>query len=260
MKMLIAAVVIAFIQVATVSAQGIQLAMKNNFFDDIRSNYLPLLFDHISNGYDIGSYEFGNRWTSINLTDSKLSIPCNDSQIFTDDFEVVAPKDGSSAFGLKMSGISIDLESNFTARLLISGTSGHVHALISNIDIDLEIELDTQQGINKQMAPKVNINNIQIGVDKKETKIEITGGVLPWMINILENMFQDYLIDYALNTLKTELQTTYLDDLNQLALKYLQNIYIADNIGFDMSLSEKPSDINGTFMLDLNGTFLLEDP
>lgn len=90
------------------------------------------------------------------------------------------------------------------------------------------------------MAPKVNINKIDIGVDKKDTKIEISGGVLPWMLSFLEKMFQDHLIEYALSKLKSELQTTFLDDLNQLALKYLQNIYIGDNIGFDLSLSEKP--------------------
>jgi hypothetical protein len=37
-------------------------------------------------------------------------------------------------------------------------------------------------------------------------------------------------------------------------------VYLFDNIGFDLSLNEKPTDVNGTFMLDLNGTFMLEDP
>jgi hypothetical protein len=64
------------------------------------------------------------------------------------------------------------------------------------------------------MAPKVNINKIDIAVDKKETKIEITGGVLPWMLSFIERMLQDHLIDYALKELKTELETAFLDDLN----------------------------------------------
>ena len=110
------------------------------------------------------------------------------------------------------------------------------------------------------MAPKVNIKNLKLGVDKKETKIEITGGVVPWMLSFIERMLQSYLIDYILKELETELQTAFLDDLNNLALKYLQNLYIADNIGFDFSLNEKPAAVNRTFMLDLNGTFLLEDP
>jgi len=45
-----------------------------------------------------------------------------------------------------MNNINVDLESNFTAKLLISKTSGHIKALVSKIDIDLEIELDTQEG------------------------------------------------------------------------------------------------------------------
>jgi len=110
------------------------------------------------------------------------------------------------------------------------------------------------------MAPKVNINKIDINIDRKETKIEITGGVIPWMLSFIERMLQNYLIDYVLKTLETELKTAFLDDLNQLAVKYLQNVYIADNIGLDLSLNEKPNDVNGTFMLDLNGTFMLEDP
>lgn len=62
---------------------------------------------------------------------------------------VVPPQSGSSKFGLKMSDVTVDLESNFTARLLISGTNGHIKALISKIDIDLEVELDTQEGFKK---------------------------------------------------------------------------------------------------------------
>jgi len=45
-----------------------------------------------------------------------------------------------------------------------------------------------------------------------------------------------------------------------LAVKYLQNVYLADHIGLDISLNEKPNDVNGTFMIVLNGTFMLEDP
>lgn len=244
----------------TVSSQGIQFAIKNNFFDDVKSNYLPLLFDHIAHGYDIGSYVLGNSWTKINLTDSVLSIPNNDRQQFAKDFDVTAPKAGSSIFSLKMSDVTVNLDSNFTAQLLISKTKGHVKALMSKVEIDLEIELDTQEGFNKQMAPKVNINKINIGLDKKETKVEITGGVIPWMLSFIEGIFQSYLIDYVIKELESELQTTFVDDLNHLALKYLQNIYIGDQIGLDLSLNEKPTDLNGTFMIDLNGTFLLEDP
>jgi len=110
------------------------------------------------------------------------------------------------------------------------------------------------------MAPKVNIKKINLSVDKKETNIEITGGVIPWMLSWIEGLLQSYLIDYILSELLKELQTDFLDDLNQLALKYLQRVYIADKIGLDLSLNEKPNDVNGTYMLDLNGTFMLEDP
>lgn len=96
------AAIIALLHVVTVSAQGVQFAIKNNFFDDVRSNYLPMLFDHIANGYDIGAYAFGNKWASVNLTESMLSLPGNDRQKFSDDFEVVPPQPGSSTFGLKM--------------------------------------------------------------------------------------------------------------------------------------------------------------
>lgn len=132
--------------------------------------------------------------------------------------------------------------------------------MVKNIEVDLEIELATQDGTNKELAPKVNINKIDINVDKKQTEIKITGGVIPYMLSFIERMLQSYLIDYILKELQTELQTTFKDDINQLALKYLQNVYLADNIGLDISLNEKPTDLNGTFMLDLNGTFLVEDP
>ena len=102
-----------------------------------------MLFDHIGQGYVIGSYEFGSKWANINLTESVISLPNNDRQKFTDDFEITAPESGSSTFGLKMNSVDVDLESNFTSRLLISKTSGHIKALISKIDIDLEIELAT---------------------------------------------------------------------------------------------------------------------
>ena len=159
-----------------------------------------------------------------------------------------------------MKKVSVDLESNFTAKLLISNTAGHISAIISNIDINLEVELDTQTGFHNELAPKVNINKIDIDIDKKQTKIEITGGVIPYMLNFIERMVQSHLIDYALKELKTELETSFSDDINQLAVKYLQNVYLADNLGLDISLNEKPNDVNGTFMIDLNGTFMLEDP
>ena len=79
------------------------------------------------------------------------------------------------------------------------------------------------------------------------------------MLNFVEKMLQGHLIDYMIGKLKTELETTFLDDLNDLAVKYLQNVYLADQIGFDVSLNEKPNDTNGTFMMDFNGTFLIED-
>lgn len=37
-------------------------------------------------------------------------------------------------------------------------------------------------------------------------------------------------------------------------------MYLADDVGFDISLNEKPTDLNGTFMIDLNGTIMIEDP
>lgn len=85
--------------------------------------------------------------------------------------------------------MSVEVESDFTAHFLLSDTTGHINAVISNIDIHLDVELDTQKGFNNELAPKVNINNIQIGVDKKETKITITGGVIPFMVNNIEKMF-----------------------------------------------------------------------
>ena len=157
----------------------------------------------------------------MNLTESRLSLPGNDRFKFAKDFTVVPPETGTSKFGLKMSNVSVDLESNFTAKFLISNTAGHVSAVISNIDIDLEIEIGTQEGFQKELAPKVNINKIDIGVDKKDTKIEITGGVIPYMLNFIERMIQNHLIDYALKELKTELETNFLDDINQMAVKYL---------------------------------------
>ena len=85
-----------------------------------------------------------------------------------------------------MSNVDVDLESNFTSKILISTTNGHIHALVSKIDIDMDIELATQEGFRNQMAPKVNIKNLKLGIDKKETKIEITGGVVPWMLSFIE--------------------------------------------------------------------------
>jgi hypothetical protein len=64
------------------------------------------------------------------------------------------------------------------------------------------------------MAPKVNIKKIEIGVDKKETQIDITGGIVPWMLTRIERLLQSYLIDYILAELQKELQTDFLDDLN----------------------------------------------
>ena len=97
------------------SSQGIQFALKNNFFNDVRSNYLPMLFDHVGNGYNIGSFSYGNKWASINLNESTLSLPDNDRDKFTNDFEVVPPKAGESTFGIKMNKINVDFESNFTS-------------------------------------------------------------------------------------------------------------------------------------------------
>jgi len=104
---------------------------------------MPMLFDHFGHGYEIGSYMFGNKWASINLTESVLSLPNNDRDKFANDFLVTPPQDGSSIFGLKMSNVDVDLESNFTSKILISTTNGHIHALVSKIDIDLDIELAT---------------------------------------------------------------------------------------------------------------------
>ena len=145
--------------------------MKNNFFNDVRSNYLPMLFDHVSNGYDIGKYTFGNKWATINLNENVLSLPNNDRNKFTNDFEVVPPETGSSTFGIKMHKITVDFESNFTSQILISKTEGHIKAPISNIDIELEVELATQKGFRDELAPKVNIKKINIDVDSKDTDI-----------------------------------------------------------------------------------------
>ena len=218
-----------------------------------------MLFDHISNGYDIGPFSYGNKWASIELKESLLSLPDNNRDKFTNDFVVVPPKAGESTFGLQMNKITVEFESNFTSQILISKTKGHIKALVSNIDIELEAELATQEGYRKEMAPKINIKKINIDIDKKQTKIEITGGIVPWMLTKIERMLQGFLIDYIMKELKTELETTYLDDLNQLAVKYLQYVYLADNIGFDFSLDQKPTDKKDTFLLDLNGTFMTQD-
>ena len=80
------------------------------------------------------------------------------------------------------------------------------------------------------------------------------------MITIIERVIQGPLIDYTIKELKIELETNFSNDLNKLAVQYLLYVYLADDIGFDFSLNEKPNDLNGTFMLDLNGTFFIEDP
>lgn len=148
-----------------------------------------------------------------------LYLPGNNRWKFANDFEVVPPPPGSSTFGLKMKQESVELEFNYFSKLLyIFKNSGHVHALIKDLHVDLEIELATQDGANKELAPKVNINKIDINVDKKHTEIKISGGVIQYMFNLFESMFQRYLISYILKEVQKELKTTILDNLNKEAL------------------------------------------
>lgn len=99
-----------------------------------------------------------------------------------------------------------------------------------------------------------------MAIDKRESFVKITGGVVPWMLTFIERMVQSYLVDFAIKELETQLKTSWQDDLNQIALEYLQTVYLSNKLGFDFSLTESPSDVNDTFMVDLNGTFMHEDP
>lgn len=84
------------------------------------------------------------------------------------------------------------------------------------------------------MAPKVNINKLEIEYDKKNTKLDITGGMVPWMLqagglipwmlqasgvppwipNSFNNVIIDYILDFAINKLKIEVKTTLIDMVN----------------------------------------------
>lgn len=132
----LAAVIIAVINVSAVTAQGLQFAIKDQFFEDLKANYLPMIYDKFGTGYDIDSHSFGNKWAGINLTKTVLSIP-GDRDQFTNNFKISPPKDGQSNFGIKMNQVSLDVESSFLLRLLLSKTNGFLHLLISKIDIDL---------------------------------------------------------------------------------------------------------------------------
>lgn len=98
-----------------------------------------------------------------------------------------------------------------------------------------------------------------MALDKKKTQITISGGVLPWILNFVESIFQSYMVDFFIIELDTALKTTFQDDLNQIALKYLQTFYLGNQFGFDFSMINKPMDMNNTFKIDLNGTFMHED-
>ena len=90
--------------------------------------------------------------------------------------------------------------------------------------------------------------------------MKITGGVVPWMIGFIEKMTQSYLIDFILQKLETEIKTTWQDEINNLAMKYIKPFYLSNGLGFDFSLAQKPVDTNDRFEIDLNGTFLSMSP
>lgn len=69
-----------------------------------------------------------------------------DSDKFTKDFSVSAPATGSSLFGIKMRNMTVSLQSNYSASYLHLKNTGVIDAVISNIEIDLDVELDTQAG------------------------------------------------------------------------------------------------------------------
>ena len=41
------AVVAAILQMASVASQGLQFSVKTHVYDDLKDNYLPMLFDDI---------------------------------------------------------------------------------------------------------------------------------------------------------------------------------------------------------------------
>lgn len=85
--------------------------------------------------------------------------------------------------------MSIDLNGNFTAYFLYMKSHGNVNALLSNIGIDLGLEITTQKAKFNEMAPKVVVKNLTINLDKKQSHIAISGGILEWMMGYIEKIF-----------------------------------------------------------------------
>ena len=68
-----------------------------------------------------------------------------------------------------MSNMRIDLTGNFTAFYMFIQNDGNVTALLSNLGIDLDLELSTKKGNTNELTPNITVKNLKINVDKNTT-------------------------------------------------------------------------------------------
>lgn len=92
---------------------------------------------------------------------------------------------------------------------------------MSDLEMSMDLDLTTQAANYGEMAPKVVVSGLKVNLDKKKSHIDIKGGVVEWMMQFVERMFNKYIFNYMIKEFEKEMTTTFQTEINNLAKEHL---------------------------------------
>lgn len=99
---------------------------------------------------------------------------------------------------MQISGISLDVHCNLSQWFFfIKNTHGHIHAQIKDLSLTIELTPDSQVvGPDNRLAFAIGVKDAAFNFDNAKSNIKVSGGMLPWIENIVESLIQKWLFKY----------------------------------------------------------------
>ena len=149
----------------------------------------------------------------------------------------------------------VDADFNFDDHFSIVKDSGKIQAKFENIHLDVLLNVETQIGENNEKAPELEIIDIGFSFDQSKSDIKITGGVVGWIVNALESVFQREIFHKIVSETKDYLMQELNVTLNEELKEKGTFFSIMPDFGIDISQTENPIVEDGLFEFFFNGSF-----
>ncbi|TNV82497.1 hypothetical protein FGO68_gene7651 [Halteria grandinella] len=165
------------------------------------------------------------------------------------------PKNNSVLFKGKQ--LEAEIVGDFKVKLLLIQVTGKAFVNVSNMNLTLEVALDTQKLSTNKLAPALTLEDIQIDLDPDNISIRLEGGMVTKIASLFTELFKKEIIGQIVSNTRMQAQIIVEEDINKELAQYGAEVRVPefDSLKVDYSLVARPVVLDFIAM-EINGSFV----